>query len=314
MPPAIAILLFIAGVTLAVWATERLLEGLVGLALALRISAFAVGAVLSGLEAENVAVGLSAGRVSAAPIALGTVFGGATFLVCVALGLGALLFPLKIRLPRSFLLAFAAAPVVSGLALIAPTTPRWTGIVLLAVFGLLLSYLILASRGHHYLDTSDEIEEAREKHRSLPISIAFTVLGIILISIGGELVAQGAIGIIASFGIPAALMGMVITPAAIEFDEIFRQVVPSREGRHDVSAGNLIGTLLYFALFNLGLIALITPVHVTSQERALDWPFLIAITWLATLFLWRGRVGRGAGAVLLVAYAVYIALHIIPWG
>lgn len=313
MPPAIAILLFIAGVALAVWSTERLLEGLVGLALALRLSAFAVGAVLSGLEAENVAVGLSAGRMSAAPIALGTVFGGATFLVCVALGLGALLFPLKIQLPRGFLLAFAAAPVISGLALIAPTTPRWTGIVLLAAFALLLGYLVLASRGHHYL-TSDEIEEAREKRRSLPASIVLTALGIILISIGGELVAQGALGIIAGFGVPAALMGMVITPAAIECDEIFRQAIPSREGRHDISAGNLIGTLLYFVLFNLGLIALLTPVHVSSQERTLDWPFLVGVTWLAALFLWRGRVGRRAGAVLLVAYGVYIALHVIPRG
>lgn len=317
MSPALAIVLFIVGVVLAVWATGRLLEGLVGLALVLRVSAFAVGAALSGLEAENVAVGLSAGRARAAPIALGTVFGGATFLVCVALGLGALLFPLKIWLPRSFLLAFAAAPVISGLALIAPTTPRWTGVVLLAAFSLLLGYLILASRGHHYLvsdDISDEVTEAREKHRSLPASIVLAVLGILVIGIGGELVAQGAIDIIAGFGVPAALMGMVITPAAIEFEEIFRQAIPSHEGRHDVSAGNLVGTLFYFVLFNLGLIALLTPVHVTSLNRALDWPFLLAVTWLAALFLWRGRVGRGAGAILLASYAIYAALHVILRG
>ena len=37
-------------------------EGLVGLAWLLRISAFAVAAILSGFEAENVAVGLAAAR------------------------------------------------------------------------------------------------------------------------------------------------------------------------------------------------------------------------------------------------------------
>lgn len=313
MPPALAIVIFIAGVALAIWATERLLEGLVGLAFALRISAFAVGAVLSGLEAENVAVGLSAGRAHAAPIALGTVFGGATFLVCVALGLGAILFPLEIRLPRGFLVVFATAPVVAGLALIAPTTPRWSGGVLLVIFALFLGSLVLVSRGHEYLE-SDEIEEAQDKHRSLRASIGLTALGIVVISIGGELVAQGAIGIIAGLGVPALLMGMVITPAAIELEEVFRQAIPSREGRHDVSAGNLIGTLLYFVLFNLGLIALITPVRVTPLERELDWPFLIAVTWLAAFFLWRGRVSRRGGALLLASYAVYIALHFVLRG
>src|SRR5436190_18315880 len=96
----IAVALFVVGAALAVWATEHRLEGLVSLATAPRLSAFAVGAVLSDFEAGNVAVGLAAGAGGTAPLALGTVFGGATFLVCVALGLGALLFPLDVRLPR----------------------------------------------------------------------------------------------------------------------------------------------------------------------------------------------------------------------
>ena len=57
-----------------------------------------------------------------------------------------------------------------------------------------------------------------------------------------------------------------------------------------------------------GLIALLTPVQVDPLVRQLDWPFLIAVTWLTTAFLWRGRVGRGAG-VLLAAYAAYVTLH-----
>jgi Ca2+/Na+ antiporter len=80
--------LFAVGVVIVIWATERLLEGLVGLAGLLRASTFAIAAILSGFEAENVAVGLAAARREAAELALGTVFGGAIFLICVALGLG----------------------------------------------------------------------------------------------------------------------------------------------------------------------------------------------------------------------------------
>lgn len=313
MPVWLAIVLFVVGVALAIWSTELLLQGLVGLALALRISAFAVGAVLSGLEAENVAVGLSAGHAEAGSLALGTVFGGATFLVCAALGLGAVVAPLDVRLPRGFLLVFTASPLLAGLALFAPVTPRWSGAVLLVCFAAAMAYVVAASRHRTYIE-SDEVEEAREKRRPLWNAIGLTLIGIVAIGVAGELVASGAIGIIGGLGVPALLMGMVVTPAAIELDELFRQAIPAREGRPDVSAGNLVGTLLYFVLFNLGLIALITPVRVDPQVVRLDWPFLVGATWLATIFLARGRVGRLAGVLLLLAYALYVALHVLAVG
>lgn len=239
-----------------------------------------------------------------------TVFGGATFLVCVALGLGSLLFPLSVQLPRGFLLLFAASPVLAGLSLIAPVTPRWSGGVLLIAFISALAYLVWASHGQTFLQ-SEEVAEAREKPLSVWLAGVLILVGIVLISAGGELVARGALGLVAGLGIPAAVMGMVIAPAAIEIEEVFRQAVPSREGRHDVSAGNLVGTLLYFVLCNLGLITLFTPVPVSAHVRWLDWPTLMVVTWIATFFLWRGRVGRWNGALLLSLYAAYAALQIL---
>jgi cation:H+ antiporter len=306
----VALGMFVAGAALAVWATERLLEGLVSLAMALRLSAFAVGAVLSGFEAENIAVGLAAGGHGSPSLALGTVFGGATFLVCVALGLGAALYPLDVRLPRGFLLVFAASPVLAGLGLAGDATPRWSGALLLIAFAAAIVYLVRASRGQDLL-RSDEIEEAQEEQHGPASAAALAVLGMVVVGVGGELVAQGASRLVDNLNVPALLMGMVVTPAVIELEEVIRQAVPTKEGRPDVSAGNLVGTLLYFVLFNLGLIALLTPVHVDPQVRRLDWPFLVAVTWLATAFLWRGRVGRGAGVALLAAYALYIALHVL---
>jgi cation:H+ antiporter len=269
-----------------------------------------VGALLSGLEAENIAVGLGAGANATESVALGSVFGGAIFLVCVALGLGAVLFPLKVKLPRSILVIFAVSPVLAGLGLIAPVTPRWAGFLLLVAFANAMFYMIAISRHQNFLD-DDEIIEAQEKQHSLLGAVGLTGLGIVVISVGGELVAQGAANLIAGLGISAFLMGMVVTPATIELEEVVRQAIPSKEGRPDVSVGNLVGTLLYFVLFNFGLVILITPVEVNPLVRNLDWPFLIAVTWLATFFLWRGQVGRGAGVLLLLAYIGYVVLHII---
>ena len=302
----LALLLFGAGVGIVVWATERLLHGLVGIAVVARVAPFVVSAVLSGMEAENVAVGLAAGSRGAAEVALGTVFGGAIFLVCVALGLGAMIVPLRVRLPRGVLVVFALTPVLAGLPLLGDTTPRWTGAVLLLAFAAVLVYVVRVSR-HHVFMESEEVHEAKQETRPLWLSVALTALGIGAITAGGELVASGATRLIADVGLSAGLVGMVLTPAAIEAEEVVRQVVPARAGRHDVSAGNVVGTVLWFALFNLGLIALATPVRVPRLSRALDYPFLVGASWFATALLARGRVGRAAGAMLValaVAYAI----------
>lgn len=309
MSVVLGLLLFAAGAGLAVWATERLLAGLVGLAALVGLSTFAIGALLSGLEAENIAVGLAAAHGGSASLALGSVFGGATFLVCVALGLGAVVAPLEVRLPRGALLLFAAAPIVAGIALIGGSTARLAGAALLLAFAGAMLYLLLATRRHDFAIEADEVEEALEERSGPAKAIVLTLVGIALLALGGELVTEGARRLVAQLGVPALLMGMVLAPATIELDEVVRQVVPAKEGHPELSAGNLLGTLLYFVLCNLGLIALLAPVRVPVLTRTLDWPFLVAVTWLATLFLARGRVGRAEGALLLAAYALYVVLH-----
>ena len=275
----------------------------------LRVSASAVAAVLSGFEAENVAVGLAAARRDAAELALGTVFGGAIFLVCVALGLGALLYPLRVTLSRGFLVLMAICPVLVGAGLIGGRTSRPAGVVLLVAFAAAIFYLLRASRDHTFLE-SEEVKEAQEELRSYTAAIWLTIVGLVVIALGGELVTRGAQGMVSVLGLSSLLVGMVMTPASIQIEEVIRQAVPAREGRPEVSAGNLVGTLLYFLWFNMGLISLLLPVRADSLVVRLEWPYLVGVTWLATLFFARGRVGRPEGALLVALYAAYVVLHV----
>jgi cation:H+ antiporter len=310
---ATAIGLFVTGAIVVIWATERLLEGLVRLGKLLRLAPFAIAAILSGFEAENIAVGVTAARAGASQIALGTVFGGAIFLVCVALGLGAIIAPLRVQVPRGILFMLALTPLMAGLPLVSATTPRLAALVLLLASIGCLAYLVLASRRHQFFD-SKEVSEVLGEQPSWLSAVGLTVLGIAVIAVGGELVTNGATRIVGTFGVSAAIMGMLVTPAAIELEEVIRQAVPAREGRPDVSVGNLSGTLIYFVLFNFGLITLLAPVSVAPLTRSLDWPFLIGATWLALIFVARGRVGRPHGFALLGVYGAYWILHLLLRG
>jgi cation:H+ antiporter len=306
---ALALLMFGVGVAIVIAATERLLRGIVGIAAAIAIAPFIVSVVLSGMEAENVAVGLAAGARGLSDVALGTAIGGAIFLLCIVLGVGSIVAPLSVRLPRSVVALVPAAALLTGLPILFDTTPRWTGVVLLLGFGASLALLVRESRGHRFLD-DEEVREAGEAHDTPVRAVLWTVIGLAAIAVGGELVAIGADGLIANVGISAGFMGMVLTPVAVEAEEIIRQVLPTRRGYPDVAAGNAIGTVLWFTLFNLGLIALLTPVDVPSHVRTLDWPVLCVAATGAAIFLWRGRVGRLEGAILVGLGVGFAALHV----
>ena len=310
MSVLLTLLAFAVGVVIVVAATERLLDGLVGIATALAVAPFVASAILSGMEAENVAVGLAAGQRGASDIALGTAFGGAIFLLCMALGLGALIAPLHVRVPRGVVFLVPGAALLAGLPVLFGVTPRWTGLVLLAAFGLAIAYLVRASRDQPFL-AAQELRQLDPGERSLRAGVVWTIIGLALIAVGGELVAAGAQGLITTLGLSAGLIGMVVTPVAIEAEEIIRQVIPARRGYADVAAGNAVGTVLWFLLFNLGLIALLTSVGVPGHVRLVDWPILVLAAVVAAVFLLRGCVGRAEGAILVGLGVVYAALHLL---
>ena len=308
MNEAFALGELVLGAFLAVWATDRLLAGLVGLARFLPVSVFAAGALLSGFEVENVAVGIAAGLDRADEIALGSVFGGAIFLVCAALGAGALIAPLRVRLPRSFVLLLVAAPLAAGIGIAGERTGPAAGVVLLVLFAAAMTHLVHRSRDEGFgLDA--EVEEELGHPRSRPVVLALTLLGLVGVALGGKLVADGAESITAGFGLAPLFVGMVVAPAAVELEEIARQAVPARRGHPEVSAANLVGTQLYFCLFTLGVLSLTVPIEIDPRVRSFDWPFLVGASALAAVFLWRGRVGRREGAVLVALYLVYAALR-----
>jgi len=303
----IAIAQFLGGAALVIAATEALVKGLVGVSQALRIAPFVASALLSGLEAENIAVGLAAGHAGLAEVALGTAYGGAIFMLTVALGLGVLVAPLEIKLPAPMPWLLPGAAVLAGLPLARTTTPRWAGVLLLAAFALAAVYLVSAAKDRELMAVT---EEPRGWQQTWWGATGLTIGGLAVITAGGLLVERGASGLISTAGLPAALVGMVISPAVIESEEVIRQAVPAKMGFSDIAAGNLIGTVLYFTLLNLGLITLLTPVAVPATVRTLDWPVLAGVSLLVAVLLARGRLTRAHGLFLLAIEAGYVAAHV----
>src|ERR671933_1047290 len=106
-----ALLTLAAGIALVVAGAELFFDGVLAVASRLRVSAFALTAVVSGLELENLAAGIAANAKGLGGAAAGTFLGGTTFLALGVAGGGALISPLRTALPPSVLAWLVASPL-----------------------------------------------------------------------------------------------------------------------------------------------------------------------------------------------------------
>ncbi len=304
MPPT-AIALLLAGIALVIVGADAFYRGLLALATRLGLPAFIVTVVLSGFELENLAAGIAANAKDLPGAAAGTFLGGTTFLAAGVAGLGALIAPMRTRLPWPVLAWSAAAPLPLFLLALDGTLSRLDGGLLLLWF--LVALAGLARSGRFLVPA----EPATAGRRSLLLLVA----GLGVLTLGGELLGEGIRRVVSRFDVSATLLGNTAVAASVEAEELARVAVPARRGRPDVALANILGTVVHFVAFNAGVIALVQPLALDAGTRHLHLPAaLVATTALCALLGSRDGLGRPEGALLLAAYAAYVALAVVGVG
>lgn len=136
-----SVFVFISGATLLVLSAEKLITHLVGAASGLRIPLFLLAVVFTGVEFDDIALGVGLNLEDLSGVALGVVFGTALSFTGVVLAVAAVVRPSRVDIPRDYLFLFAAAPLVmAAVALSGPLTVI-DGLLLLGLFVLFVSYV-----------------------------------------------------------------------------------------------------------------------------------------------------------------------------
>jgi cation:H+ antiporter len=303
MPSLTAIALLLVGIALVIVGADAFFRGLLALAARLGLPAFIVTVVLLGFELENLAAGIALNAKDLPGAAAGTFLGGTTFLAAGVAGLGALIAPMRVRLPRAALAWTAAAPVPVLLLALDGTLGRLDG-------GLLLLWFLVALTGLARSGRSLLAAEPAEI-RSRPRLFLLLGAGLGVLTLGGELLGEGIRKTVSQFGVSATLLGNTAVAASVEAEELARVALPARRGRPDVALANVLGTVVHFIAFNAGVIALVQPLPIDAATRHLHLPAaVIATAALCALLAIRNGLGRLEGGVLLALYATYLALAV----
>jgi cation:H+ antiporter len=302
MDLALGLVALAAGVALVIGGADVLVDGLLGSGRRLGVSPFVLTVVLSGFELENLAAGIAANGEDLPGAAAGTVLGGITFLALGVAGLAALIAPIRSDLPRSFLLWTAASPLPLLALSLDGRLSRVDGALLVVWFVVSLLGVARTGRGLLYAGEGERIGRPFVR----------LIGGLAVLTGGGALLGDGLQRAVSHLGVSDTLLGNTAIAATVEAEELARVTVPARRGRPELGLANIAGTIVHFAAFNAGVIALVKPLDMNHDTRVLHLPVAVGSTALFCLVVAVARkIGRVEGAILVALYLIYVTAAIL---
>lgn len=294
-----------------------LVDGAASLAIRMGVSHMVVGltVVAWGTSMPEVVVsGLAAweGRPASS---LGNVLGSNVANVGLVLGASALVLPsvLMARLrPREVVWLLGSVGLLWAVCGDRRLTRNEAALLLLTF----LVYNALLFRTAREARASEMAEAHETRHPWLAV-----VGGSAGIAVGAKLVLDGATSVAARLGMGDTVLGLTILAVGTSLPELFAGVGTAIKGHPDIGMGNVIGSNVFNSLAVTAVAAAVRPFGETEQGRleigaalGRDFPAVAAfsIGLLCIPLIFRRSVGRGPGALLLLAYLGYMLVVSTP--
>ncbi len=328
MSVILALFWLAVGAACLLWGADRFMDGAGDLARALGVSALLVGIVLAGLEPEEMLTAAIAAARGAPGLALGNAIGTNITIVTLALGVAAVLAPLRISAqvrPQAIIATIAS--LIPILLLFTGTISRLDGVICISIFAIYTLVLIRVDRAA--LDRGEALERLLAGEVSTatgPVRRSRTpterrtyalrkgrvaLIGLAAMVVGGPAIVEGALRLALVSGQPRSAIGLTIVSLGTGAEMLALAVAAARRPQQatqlaDLLVGGIIGSFAYNLLVTLGLAAIIHPLPVDTRITQVALPVLIATHLALLIVVWRGRVPRWMGGILIIGYLGYL--------
>jgi cation:H+ antiporter len=138
-------------------------------------------------------------------------------------------------------------------------------------------------------------------------NILFLALGVLLLTIGGEALIRGAVAAANRLNVSPLLTGLIIVGFGTSAPELVVSVDAAMRAQPDLAIGNVVGSNIGNILLILGICALITPLSVRPLALRRDAITVVIASIAFTILSRDGTLGYLDAAVLLSAFAAYLA-------
>jgi cation:H+ antiporter len=299
-----ALLLLLATVLLVAGA-ELFVENAAAASKRLGVTVLAVGLLLAGAEPEELLTGVLASGSGHPGLAAGDALGANVTMLTATLGLAALLRPVPVgHRVRVYGVLSSVAGVLAVIAVLGGHVSRLEGGLLVLAYVVLVAVIWRRERQPPSIGELAEIEEEGEKDRKPGLALLLTLVGLAVMTAGGEAAVEGATRVVRSLDQSDTAIGLTLLALATTA-ELFALVLAA--ARHDVgevAVAGIVGSAAYNATATLGTAALVRPL--TTGAVLLPAIAAAALPLVLLALARDGAVRRGGGAVLVTVYAAYL--------
>ena len=310
------IILLIIGFIVLIKGADIFVDGASSVALNFKLSKMLIGLtiVAFGTSAPEFAVSVKSIISNNSDMVLGNVIGSNILNILLIIGICSLIKPIKVKsntvmkeLPIvmlfSTLLFFLIKDdlFVSNVNMVS----RNDGFVILLFFAIFIYYLISIMR-------NKKDEDGESAKYGIGKSILFTLLGIVCIIMGSNVVVDSASSIATMIGISQKMIALTVVAFGTSLPELVTSIVSTRKGEQEILVGNIVGS----NIFNIGIV-LGLPVAMFGGIPAIGFNIVDLITMIVAAVLLFAfaykdhKVGRYEGIFMLIVFVIYYTFVII---
>lgn len=308
---------FVAGLAILVFSGKYLVQGGVSLARYFKISTLVIGVtvVAFGTSAPELIVSINAAVSGNPEIAFGNVIGSNISNIGLVLAITALLIPIPVH-KNSLRLDWPMMMLACSLLyifILDDNLAYYEGIILFVILLAYLYFLITKSRKEHVPETS---EAEQDKQYKLWVSIVLIAVSSLGLAFGADFLVDGATDIASSWGVSKRVISITIVAFGTSVPELTASIMAAAKKQTDISIGNIIGSNIFNIMTVLGITSMVKDIPVDHLAFSFDIIWMLFIAVLLFLFIYPFKtvfLNRVEGALLLLAYAIYMSLVILGY-
>lgn len=319
MSTFLQILFLIVGFALLIKGADVLIAGASSVAQNFKVSKMLIGLTIIafGTSAPELAVSITALASGSTDLVLGNVIGSNILNVLLLIGIAALIKPIRVKsntvrkeLPICLLISTLLAVLFLDRSLngeIADLITRGDGVVVLLFFCVFVYYLVNLARQNR--KEKNKIEKPKYK---LSTSILLTLLGLVGVIAGSDLVVSNASSLATSIGISERIISLTIVAFGTSLPELVTTISAARKGEQDLIVGNIIGSNIFNICLVLGLPVVLFGTVTPGSFQLIDLGMLVFSALILLFFSYTGKhkITRFEGVAMLIIFVIYYSFVI----
>jgi len=298
----------LVGITILYFSGEYLVSGSVSLAKHLKVQPFviAVTLVAFGTSAPELAISINSALKGYQGITLGNIVGSNIANILFAIPLAYL-----IKLPKNcdvhkkdsvFLLIITL--VFCSLVMTGKKFGFLHGLISLSILIGYIFFIIYETKvGNRKLD----VDDVNEKEISIFKSLAFSLLGILGVVVGAEILVHGAVTAAQILGVSQVVIGLTVVALGTSLPEVAASMVAAYRGQANFILGAILGSNLFNILGITGTASILAPINSKGTLTQIDLFFLISSTIIFLVFtIFIKFINKMLLAAILISYLIYV--------